>query len=144
MVNITSPTQKLFWKFANYSRSDQRKQEIFFMWRSKICFLTCEMLHNVLHTANDQWSDVILCCSPCLINIIRPVLKGLLGVTRNPPLKLMIFIKVFSLKGTANRGPKAVLVVCLQGCWSTIQLRLNHIGTRKMPLSIKIFGWVLL
>ena len=36
----------------------------------------------------------------------------------------------------AKRGPKAVSVVRLRDCWSTIQLRLDHFGASKMFLSI--------
>ena len=32
---------------------------------------------------------------------------------------------------------------CLKGCWSTIRLRPDHFGTRKMLLSILIFRWIL-
>ena len=34
-VNITTPTQKLSGKFANYGRPDQQKQEIFLMWPNR-------------------------------------------------------------------------------------------------------------
>ena len=45
---------------------------------------------------------------------------------------------MFSLERTANCGPNAVSVVRLRGCWSTIQLRPDHIGTRQMFLRVKI------
>ena len=40
---------------------------------------------------------------------------------------------------TANRGPNAVSVVCLKGCWSTIQFRLDCFGAHKMFLNVQIF-----
>ena len=60
MVNITTPTQKLFGKLANYSQSNQRKQEIFLMWPYLIIFheyypITGEELELIDDTEGDWW-----------------------------------------------------------------------------------------
>ena len=46
---------------------------------------------------------------------------------------------MFSPKRTANRGPNAVSIVRLRGCWSTIRIRLDHFATLKTLLSIEIY-----
>ena len=39
---------------------------------------------------------------------------------------------MFSQKRTANHGPNAVSVGHLRGCWSTVPLRQDHFGIRKV------------